>query len=363
MAESIFNYHGSQFTLLHDDLTGSQLVQEAVLGVGGATNTLLNLIPHQQFGTAWDLGCGSGAVSIAIASHAEKVVGTDISDRAIKFAKESAAANKITNIEFRNGSLFNPVQHQQFDLVVSNPPFVIGNITTLEHRESPFEADGLTRELLQNIPKHLNENGIAIFLTAWLETQTESWHERIESMLPDDVHVWVGLRDLQTPDEYVTTWLADAKIADLTVEEKWKNKLMQWKTRNVAFGFVVIQKDMSVGLCQNINDVRNASRLPNGQEVLSCIEEMKQANALSAANVMASGFTATTSQPWRGDVALDGVLSGLRINLSSGLGFGQAVEKVAADLNLDPDDVTAYGLAGVKTLMAMGLLSLNTPRI
>ena len=81
------------------------------------------------------------------------------------------------------------IQHQKFDLVVSNPPFVIGNITTLEHRESPFEADGLTRVLLQNIPKHLNENGIAIFLTAWLETQTESWQERIESMLPDDVHV------------------------------------------------------------------------------------------------------------------------------------------------------------------------------
>jgi hypothetical protein len=62
-------------------------------------------------------------------------------------------------------------------------------------------------------------------------------------------------------------------------------------------------------------------------------------------------------------VALDGVLSGLRTNLSTGLGFEKAVEKVAADLNLDPEDVQIHGLVGVKTLVSMGLLALNTPRI
>lgn len=363
MVESSFEYHGSVFLLHHDDLAGETLSQDAVLGVGGATNSLLNLIPHKRFEKVWDLGCGSGAISIALASHCEKVIATDISARALDYAKESAALNKIQNIDFRLGSLTSPIRNETFDLIVSNPPFVIGGVTKLEHRESPFEADGLTRELLQTIPKHLNENGIAIFLTAWLETETEDWQDRIEQMLPDDVHVWVGLRDSQPVDEYVDTWLADAKIEDENIKLTWKTKLNEWNAINIAFGFVVLQKDVSVEPCHNLNDVRNATRLPNGEEVLTAITEMKQASALSALSVITSSFTAATSQSWRGDVALDGVLSGLRTNLSAGLDFEAAVEKVAAELKLDPEDVRVYGLVGVKTLVSMGLLALNTPRI
>ncbi len=356
MAESTFEYQGSSFHLFHDELDGSSVEVDAVLGIGGATKTLLNLIPQRNFESAWDLGCGSGAISIAIASQCLNVIASDISQRAIDFAKQSLLANSLSNVDLRIGSLFEPVANDTFDLVVSNPPFVIGNITSLEHRESPFDADGLTRELLQNIPKHLNQNGIAIFLTAWLETESETWEERIEQMLPEGVQVWVALRDLQTPDEYIKTWMADAKIVDESFESRWRNKLEQWQTRHIAFGFVVIQNDMSVEPCQNINDVRNATRLPNGEEVLTTIEEMKLANSLSAVDVLNSNFTASTSQSWRGDIALDGVLSGLRANLSAGLGFEEAVEKVATELNQEPADVTVYGLVGVKTLVSMGLL-------
>ncbi|MEY3697178.1 MAG: hypothetical protein RJA41_828 [Actinomycetota bacterium] len=363
MIESSFDYHDSTFRLQHDALKGQAIAQNTVLGVGGATRTLLNLIPQESFEKVWDLGCGSGAIAIALSTHSKKVIATDISERALDFARKSADLNQVSNIEFRLGSLADPVRDERFDLIVSNPPFVIDDVSNLEHRESPFDADGLTRELLRMIPNHLNEKGIAIFLTAWLETETESWEERISEMLPEDVHVWVCLRDLQTANQYIDTWLDDAKISYEELKSKWKAKLETWETRKIAFGFVVLQKDMSVEPCHNLNDVRNATRLPNGQELLNAIDEMKLASALSALNVMSSSFTAATSQSWRGDVVLDGVLSGLRTNLSAGLGFEEAVEQVAADLNLDREDVQVYGLVGVKTLVSMGLLALNTPRI
>ncbi|MEN9693478.1 MAG: Release factor glutamine methyltransferase, partial [Actinomycetota bacterium] len=333
-----------------------------VLGPGGATRTLLNLIPNRHFETIWDLGCGSGAIAIALSNRANKVIATDISQRAIDFSRKSAEANSINNIEFRLGSLFEPVNNEKFDLVVSNPPFVIGDVTNLEHRESPFDADGLTANLLREIPNHLNENGIAIFLTAWLETKNETWEERISEMVPANINAWIGMRELQTPEEYINTWLEDAKL-DSTLSSEWKSKLESWNTEHIAFGFVVLQKVMSGLPWQDINDVRDARRLPTGDEVAALITAATAANSLTALEIMESKFTATRSQAWRGNVALDGVLSGIRENLGEGMGFDEAVETLAQSLNLDSEDLRVYGLAGVKTLVAMGLLALNTPRI
>lgn len=360
---SVFEYRNSPFALFHDGLNGEEVQADAVLGVGGATQTLLNTIPNRTIKSAWDLGCGSGAIAIALSMHSEKVVATDISQRAINYAKLSAFANKITNIDFRLGSMFEPVLDEKFDLVISNPPFVIGGVTNLEHRESPFAQDGLTRELLHQVPKYLKENGLAIFLTAWQETETETWVERIEQMFPSDVNIWVGLRELLPVDSYVDVWLADAQISNPVVKTEWLSKLSEVETKAIAFGLVVIQNEMSAPPWQTINDVRNAIRLPSGEELQSTLESMKVANEMNAVQILAAEFKSTTDQPWRGDFSLDGVLSGLRSNLGSGMGFDEACDKVAVDLNLDPEDVRIYGLAGVKTLVSMGLLSLNTPRI
>lgn len=362
MVESIFTYDEKEFRLFHDALTGEDVKDADVLGPGGATRTLLNLIPKRHFNTIWDLGCGSGAIAIALSNIANKVVATDISHRALEYTKKSADVNGIENIEFRYGSLFDPVKNEKFDLIVSNPPFVIGNVTNLEHRESPFVADGLTSKLLNEIPNHLNENGIAIFLTAWLETKNETWEERISEMLPENISAWIGMRELQTPDEYIKTWLEDAKL-DPSLSGEWKNKLESWQTEHIAFGFVVLQKVMSGQPWQDINDVRDARRLPMGEEVDTLIAAATSANSLSALEIIESRFTATSSQPWRGDVALDGVLSGIRENLGAGMGFDDAVEALAQALNLDAEDLRVYGLAGVKNLVAIGLLALNTPRI
>ncbi|KAB2824080.1 peptide chain release factor N(5)-glutamine methyltransferase [Aliivibrio finisterrensis] len=89
-----------------------------------------------------DLGTGTGAIALAIASELPKlkVMGVDYQDDAVELARRNAKDNHITNTEFRQGSWFTPIsQEDQFDIIVSNPPYIDGNDPHLSQGDVRFE--------------------------------------------------------------------------------------------------------------------------------------------------------------------------------------------------------------------------------
>jgi SAM-dependent methyltransferase len=330
---------------------GAQLPDDIVLPIGGAARTLLHLTPRKHFSRVWDLGCGSGVQSAIAAQHSDIVIATDIDQRSLDYTNQSAALNNLTNIETRLGSMFDPVENEKFDLIVSNPPFVIGNVTTLTHRESPFTGDDLTKELLTNIPHHLTHNGIAIILTTWLIT-TDDWRDRIEEWLPEDCGVWIGLRDIQSVDEYVTTWMKDAGIDDEKVKDTWQQQLNDMHANAIAFGFIVFDSDSSYAIME---DVRNAPALPDGVAVLERIHRARVADQLTAMELMTSTFEADSSQPWRGGISLDGISHRLWTALDGVRLLPEIVAEIALATSHDEDDVLVLSLVGLKELVGVGL--------
>ena len=121
---------------LDDQLRAGPARPDHVMGVGGATRSLLAQLPlgpHVTLlgGSVLDLGTGCGVVALMLA-HAlarfdvQRIVATDISERALSFARANARLNGLHGaIEFRQGDLFAPVAGERFDLIASNPPFVI----------------------------------------------------------------------------------------------------------------------------------------------------------------------------------------------------------------------------------------------
>ena len=90
--------------------------------------TALELVPDRDAEVAvLDVGTGSGAIALAIASERVKarITATDLSAAALAVARENAAALALSDrVRFLEGSLFEPVAGESFDLVVSNPPYV-----------------------------------------------------------------------------------------------------------------------------------------------------------------------------------------------------------------------------------------------
>ena len=99
-----------------------------VLGVSSASTSLAQLTIREPVGRALDLGTGSGVQALHLSRHSLDVVATDVSERCIALARLTAGLNDVT-VDLRVGDLFAPVKDETFDLVVSNPPFVISPAT------------------------------------------------------------------------------------------------------------------------------------------------------------------------------------------------------------------------------------------
>ena len=119
-----------------------------------------------------DLGTGSGAIALAIASERPlaRVVATDRSEAALAVARANASTHGLHGrVEFRAGDWFAPVAGERFDLVASNPPYIADGDPHLgqgDLRHEPASAlssgaDGLDaiRVLVASAPVHLVPGG------------------------------------------------------------------------------------------------------------------------------------------------------------------------------------------------------------
>lgn len=117
-----------------------------------------------------DIGCGSGAISLALGDNLKKsqIIGSDISKKAIELSNINKDRLSIENVDFIQSDLFSNIK-EKFDLIVSNPPYI--NKKDYENLDKklyyePQNAlyggkDGLYfyKEIIKNSKKFLNKNG------------------------------------------------------------------------------------------------------------------------------------------------------------------------------------------------------------
>ncbi|GAA1497060.1 methyltransferase [Paeniglutamicibacter kerguelensis] len=246
------------------------LRHDHVLGIGQASLTLAQTTIRPRVDTALDLGTGCGIQSFHLLSHVRRVVATDISARALGFTRfnlllnhralEIDPANLEDRVQLRLGSLLEPVAGETFDLVVSNPPFVITPRRVGEnaddrftYRDGGMPGDTLVATLVRDLPGILAPGGTAQMLANWEITEPADadagleWSAGPRSWLPEGTEAWFIQRESVSPTQYAETWLRDASQSrdQKAFAEQYGAYLEDFASRDVAaigFGMVWLRR-------------------------------------------------------------------------------------------------------------------------
>ncbi|TLM84379.1 class I SAM-dependent methyltransferase [Pseudarthrobacter sp. NamE2] len=249
----------------HEDV----LRHDHVLGIGQASTTLVQTTIRRHARRALDLGTGCGIQTFHLLHHCEHVTATDISERALAFTRFNILLNAAAlsvdperlddRVSLRLGSLLEPVAGEAFDLVVSNPPFVItprrpgedaaGQFT---YRDGGLPGDEIVSSLVGELPGVLAPGGTAQMLGNWEVAAGAEWHDRPRGWVPSGVDAWFIQRELVSPEQYAETWLQDASESRdrRHYQEAYAAYLEDFGSRNVegiGFGMVWLRRPLSGG--------------------------------------------------------------------------------------------------------------------
>jgi methylase of polypeptide subunit release factors len=288
------------------------LRHDHVLGIGQASTTLVQTTVRRHVAKALDLGTGCGIQTFHLLHHAEHVTATDISARALAFTRFNLLLNAPAlridpadpdkRVSLRLGSLLEPVAGETFDLVVSNPPFVItprivgeAAADQFTYRDGGLPGDDIVASLVRALPSALAPAGTAQLLGNWEIPAEAPWSERPQSWVSPDVDAWFIQREQVGPEQYAETWLQDASEARdrQHYQDAYAAYLDDFASRNVegiGFGMVYLRRP-AVGarpVLARFEEITYPIEQPVGPHLGAAVEraDWLEANDLAAAHLL-----------------------------------------------------------------------------
>lgn len=248
---------------------GGPVGPDHVVGIGPAAVSLAQLTVRRPVRRALDLGTGSGVQALHLSAHAGQVTATDISSRAMTLAATTFALNNV-DVRLLQGDFIEPVADEQFDLVVCNPPFVMGPETRYVYR------DGVSRRAVCAAAAVLAEGGVAQLLVNWLHRDGEDWRDHLASWVSDlGCDAWILQRDVVEPHDYVSMWLADAgDVDDIAMRTRWLHWFAEQRAHAAAVGWVVLRRTTSRPTIV-IDDVPQQVEMPLGETVADWLDRIE----------------------------------------------------------------------------------------
>jgi len=382
--------HTSAWWVVSDfgaDVRRRPLSPDHVLGVGAAALTLAQATPRSPVRRALDIGTGCGVQALHLSNHADEVVATDISERALQLAATTAGLSG-RQWDLRQGSLLDPVAGEQYELIVSNPPFVVSpGDGGYDYRDSGLPGDAFCATLVRGMPRLLTEGGTAQLLANWVVTADEPWRERVGGWLAGSgCDAWVWQRELADPGEYVSLWLRDAGESPGT--PGWARRYNAWLDWFAAHGIVavgmglvtlwrtgsqqpaVVLEDVPQVLEQPIWGelpawharqrwlaARPAGRLLDARLLSAPGLALASESELTGAGWQDTGARLRQTRGMRWEVETDDAISALIAGCDGRTPVRTLISLLAASLERSADDVATAALPVIRDLVSRGFLT------
>lgn len=210
-----------QYLLKEREFMGLNLfIDEGVLVPRNDTETLveylIDYMGDRSLGVL-ELGVGSGAISIALGHYCKNasIKGVDISSQALEVARKNIDRFKLRNVDFVQGDLFQGLEGESFDIIVSNPPYIASDVIAgLDRQVRDFEPslaldggqDGLDfyRRITREAGAYLAGDGLLIFEIGYDQADSVGVLLREEGF--KDIRV---IKDLQGHDRVILGFLGE----------------------------------------------------------------------------------------------------------------------------------------------------------
>jgi len=371
---------------------GTAIPATHVLGVGGASVTLSGLMIGERVQSVLDLGTGCGIQALHAARHAKRVVATDISQRALDLAAFNAALNGVDSIEFRLGSLFEPVAGENFDQIVSNPPFVITprseGVPEYEYRDGGLVGDAIVSSVIDGAAAHLEPGGVAQLLGNWEYRDGVDAFERVGAWLDGTgLDAWVVEREVQPAALYAETWIRDGGTLPRTAEfdrlyTAWLDDFDARGVDRIGFGYVTLRRPRvdapTLRRLERLDGAlgHNATGLGGHLAATLAAHDWQHARGdaeLCLATVVVAADVTEERHYWPGDehptvmdlrqgggfgrtFPLGTALAAVVGACDGELGIGSICAAVAQLLEVDENELLAEVLPGIRELLVTGFL-------
>jgi SAM-dependent methyltransferase len=339
-----------------------------VTGINAPAGVLAGLTVRQSVQRGLDIGTGNGIQALLAAHHCHEVVATDVNHRALAFAAFNAALNRIDNISFREGSLFDPVAHEVFDLIVCNPPYVISPDSDYVYRDSGNSPAALCRDIVASTPQHLSDGGFGTVLVSWPSVPDADWSTVPRTWLGNGAAAWLLHYRAEDPLTHAASW--NKPIAEIDAKryaaaiDRWLSYDTQQNIEQISFGAVVMRGQPSGSAVIRCDPLRSGSGSASDQilrvfaahDDLSCPESavLERRFTLVAGHQLEQSLGLVDGQ-WQGgpttlalvegigfELTLDSIMTQVLIGLDGSSTAQEIVDRVAADAGLADQDLPAF---------------------
>jgi hypothetical protein len=244
-----------------------------VLGVSKSSVLLGHTMIPRAAGQTLDLGAGCGILAFLASSHSDQVTATDKNPRAVAFTRFNAEINGIRNVASEAGDLFEPVAGRRFDLLISNPPYVIAPAVRYLFSDSGVRGDEFCRRLVGLAPSFLEEGGYCQVMANWGSAAGQSWQDPLAGWFEGsgcDVLVWGA--ETQDASGYAMNWIQQTEADYLPrlseLYDTWMSYYEREGIEAVTYGLIAMRRAPGRRNWVRFIKVPKGASAPSGEHIL-----------------------------------------------------------------------------------------------